>query len=228
MEKITVKELVNFRRKTDVRKKSFALKLKNRKPVEKKIEDNNEGGNYWITSVSCIYNVFKHNNDDYYDLKIDELNSKLNNSNEQRTKDMYQRNQDVIISIKDFQLLELRPSGIEKFERVQKGQKIILIKDFPIYVNPSLLFAYDKKGKKELGALWIIPQLGGFKKFELGMFCEVLYKFLVKNYSDDYQISEENCIVLDACNPQKVTYKEIIEGEVFFLVDETLEDIKKI
>ncbi len=90
-----------------------------------------------------------------------------------------------------------------------------------------MLFCHERNGKKEIGALWLIPQLKGFQKSELGMFCEMLYRFLVKNYSADYQISEDYCIAIDTFNAQQIIYSELSEGKVPFLIDKTLNDIKE-
>ena len=228
MQKITIKELVNFRRKSDKTKRTFAYKLKFRKPKEKTEIDSDGGGDYWITSTSCIYNVFKYNKKEFYDSKIDELHSKYEISEDKRIKSMYQRNIDILISFKDFELADLKPSHSIKFEKVAKAYKILTVKDFPLFVNPSLLFSYEKNGKIELGALWLIPQLEGFSKVELGMFCEVLYRFLIKNFSADYQVSQDYCIVIDTFNAQKLTYKELIKGNTPFLIDIILNEIKEL
>ena len=228
MQKITIKELVDFRRKpTDITKQRFAHKLKNRVAKVKEDSDNGEsGGDYWITSTSCIYNVFKHRKVDLYDSKIDELQSKLEAVKDKRIKSMYQRNMDILNSFKDFQLDDLRPPRISKFETVQKVHKIFPIDDFPLYINPSLLFAHSRNGKNELGAIWLIPKLSGFKKPELGMFCEILYRFLIKNYSENYQISLDYCVAIDTYNAQKVVYTELSKGDIPFLIEKTINEIK--
>ena len=226
MHKITIKELVEFRRRTDRTRKNFAYKLRTRQAKEKAEEDVG-GGDYWITSTSTIYNVFKYQNTDFYDTKIDELHEKYDTTEDLRIKSMYQRNSNILISFKDFDFGDLRPESIQKFEKVPKFYKILTLDGFPLYLNPSLLFSYEKNGKNELGALWLIPQLNGFKKSELGMFCEVLYRFLIKNYSDKYQISEDFCIAIDTYNAQKLSYKELVVGEFPFLIDKTLTEIKE-
>ena len=75
MHKITIKELIEYNRKTsDKAKDNFSFKLKTRTAKEKKEEDNQEGsGDYWVTSTSCIYNVIKQNSNEFYESKIDEL-----------------------------------------------------------------------------------------------------------------------------------------------------------
>ena len=168
MQQIAIKELVEFRRRSsDASKKRLAYKLKHRKAKEKKDMDENEGGgNYWVTSTSCIYNVFKHGKDEFYDLKIKDLQSKFEEAKVKRIKTMHQRNMDILTSFKDFQFDDIRPLNISKFETVHKVHKIIPIDDFPLYLNPSLVFSHDRNGKNEVGALWLGPQLNGIKKAE--------------------------------------------------------------
>lgn len=226
MQKITIKELVDFRRRTDRTKKSFAYKLKTREVKEKSDEDSG-GGDYWITSTSTIYNVLKRNDNDYYDSKIDELFSKYNGVEDVRIKSMYQRNINILVSFKDFEFSDLRPVSKLKFESVPKFYKILTINGFPLYINPSLMFSFDENDKSLIGAIWLIPQLNGFTKSELGMFCEALYKFLIKNYSDKYQISEDFCAAVDTFNAQKVTYKELLNSDFSFLIEKTLTEIKE-
>lgn len=226
MQKITIKELVNFRRRTERTRKNFAFKLKTRELKDKAMKDGGSG-DYWITSTSTIYNVFKNDNHDFYDSKIEELFIKYNETDDLRIKNMYQRNSNILSSFKDFDFSDSRPGLALKFEKVPKFYKILTIDVFPLYINPSLLFSYERNGKNELGALWLIPQLNGFLKSELGMFCEVLYRFLIKNYSDKYQISEDFCIAIDTFNAQKVTYKELMNGDFPFLIDKTLSEIKE-
>jgi hypothetical protein len=229
MQKISIKELIDFRRKpTDSGRRNLAYKLKNREAKERTSDDeNSSGGDYWVTSTSCIYNVFKHNKNEFYDNKIDELNAKRENAEVKRTKSMHQRNIDILVNFKDFQFNEFRPFKILKFVTVQKAHKIINVDNFPIYVNPSLLFCHERNGKNELGAIWLVPQLNGYKKDELGMFCEILHDFLIKNYSNEYQISDDLCVAIDTYNAQKVIYQELINSHAPLLIKKTLEEIKK-
>lgn len=227
MERITIKELVEFKRKVTERgKRNFSFKLKNR-DAKKKPTDKKGGGDYWVISTSCIYKTFKYDVDKYYDPKIKEVRLKLEATESKRDKITYQRNINILTSFKDFDFDDLRPSNISKFETVHKDSKILTIDDFPLYLNPTLLFCYERNGKNEIGALWLIPQLNGFQKSELGMFCEMLYRFLVKNYSADYQISKDYCIAIDTFNAQTVIYSDLVNGQIPFLIDKTLDEIKK-
>jgi hypothetical protein len=230
MQKIAIKELVDFRRKsTDNAKKNFAYKLKNRIPKEKAKDDENpKGGNYWVTSTSCIYNVFKHNKNDFYEIKIEELINKRESTEDKKVRSMFQQNIDILNNFKDFNFDDIRPIKILKFVTVQTVHKVFNVNDFPLYLNPSLLFSHDRNGKTELGAIWLVPQIHGFKKNELGMFCEILHDFLIKNYSTDYQVSDDLCVAIDTFNAQKVVYHEMLTGEIPFLVKKTLEEIKSL
>lgn len=230
MERITIKELVDFRKKADkFRRKAFAQKLKNRTAKEKKQDDESTGGgDYWITSTSCIYSVYKYENDRLYDSKIDELQQKKDDSDIKRTKDMYQRNIDILAAFKDFDFSDLKPNNILKYEKVPKVIKVLTIDNFRLFVNPSLLFSFNINGKDEIGALWLIPKLNGFTKAELGMFCETLYKFLLKNYSDNFQISETYCVAVDTYGAQKVSYYDMLKNNIPFLIDKTLDEIKSL
>jgi hypothetical protein len=227
MEKITVKELVEFNRKSsDKAKKNFANKLKTRPAKQKKSDDKDGGGDYWVTSTSCIYNVIKKNDTKYYDEKMDELAVKYDGTQNTGTKAMYRRNIDILASFKDFNHTDLRPKKVLKFETVQKVHKILSVKSIPLYVTPSLLFVHERNGKTELGAVWLVAKLNGFKKAELGMFCELLFKFLTKNYADRYQISEDLCIAVDTYSVQKVTYTELLAGKFPFLIKKTVDEIR--
>lgn len=229
MEKITVKELIEFREKSFGKsKKNFGFKLKNRKPKEKIEDSKDSGGNYWAISTSSIYNTFKYGKNDYYDSKIDDVVSRQNKTESEKDKVMYQRNLDILNNFKEFDLHHLRPLDIENFQSVHKEQKIILINSLPIYINPSLVFCFDRNGMKEIGAVALIPKLDGYKKSELGMFCEMLYNFLQKHYSKDFKIAEDFCIAIDTFNAQKIIYVELITGQVPRLIDSTIDEIKLI
>jgi hypothetical protein len=231
MQRIRINELVEFRRKQSEKyKKNFAYKLKNRVPKEKTIEEQEgeEPRDYWVFSTSCIYNVFKNGNEGFYDPKIDELYLKMLNPNlKSTTYSMYKRNRDILMSFKEFEVNNHRPN---KFTRqgVQKEHKTLTLEGFPLYVKPNLVFTFEHDGKNKVGALWLVPQVDGFKKSELGIFCEVLHRFLLKNYSDNYQISEDYCIAIDTFNAQSVTYSELNNQSVPFLLDSTLQEMKNL
>ena len=229
MEKISVKELIEFREKSSGKaKNNFGFKLKNRKAKEKNDDSKDSGGDYWVISTSSIYNTFKYGKDEYYDEKINDVVSRQNKTESDNQKVMYQRNLDVLYNFKEFDLHHLRPLDIENFHSVHKEQKIISVSSLPIYINPSLVFSFERNGMKEIGAVALIPKLNGYKKSELGMFCEMLYKFLHKHYANDYKIAEDFCIAIDTFNAQKIIYIELTTGQVPRLIDSTIDEIKSI
>jgi hypothetical protein len=228
MEKITVKELTEFRKKSERSKKTLALKLKTRSPKIKTEEDKSGGGNYWKPSTSCVYNVFKQNDPSLYDSKIEELIAWHNASGIKHVKERWLRNIEILNNMKDFDFDAIKPSNILSYQSIPRRFQIITIDKFPVYVSPEVVFSYEKNGKSELGALWLVTLLNGYKKEELGMFCEMLYMFLDVNYSEKFQLSPDHCIVIDTYSGRKVTYSELIRGDVPFLVKGTLEEIKKL
>lgn len=60
------------------------------------------------------------------------------------------------------------------------------------------------------------------------MFAEMLYHFLIKNYSTNYQIAPDYCIAIDTFNAQKVSYSDLLSGDISHLIETTLEEIDKL
>ncbi|MCY1243706.1 hypothetical protein D3C86_1664540 [compost metagenome] len=139
---------------------------------------------------------------------------------------MYQRNIDILTAFKDFDFSDLKPVANLKYEKIARDSTVMTVKGFPLYVNPDALFSYNINGKDEIGALWLIQQQNSFSKSELGMFCEILYRFLVNNYGANFQISEKFCVVIDTCGAQRITYSEMLSEGSIFLIDKTLEEIQ--
>lgn len=128
MEKISVKELIEFREKSSGKaKNNFGFKLKNRKAKEKNDDSKDSGGDYWVISTSSIYNTFKYGKDEYYDEKINDVVSRQNKTENDNQKVMYQRNLDVLYNFKEFDLHHLRPLDVENFHSVHKEQKVISV-----------------------------------------------------------------------------------------------------
>ncbi|MET3731629.1 hypothetical protein [Moheibacter stercoris] len=230
MQKIKVKELVEFHRKlTEKSKKNFALKLKTRIPKEKKkTEEDSGGGDYWTTSTSCIYQVFKQDNKNLLDYKINDLTNRLLATDQKKTKSMYQKNIDILIAFKDFNHKDVLPNSNVNTEKIPRGKKILTIRGFPIEVTPQYVYSFQHKDKLYAGAVWLLPQKNGYKKSELSMFCEMLYRSLKENFSDNFQISTDNCVVIDTYNVQTLSYSEFLSDNYSQLIESTLEEIEKL
>lgn len=227
MEKIKIKELIEFKRKSSEKsQKNFAHNLKNRKVIENKKEDKKPGGDYWVQSSSCIQNVFKYNDTKFYDEKITDVLNQINASEVEKTKNRFAKNIKILINFKDFDLLDLRPATKINFETINKESTVIDLHGLPLYINPNLIFSFEKNDKKNIGALYLVAQIDGFKKSELGVFCEVLYNYLVKNYAQEFQIIPEYCLAVDTFDAQKVSYQDLLNGEIPFLLESIIQDIK--
>lgn len=227
MKRITVKELIAFRNKSDRSKIRFALELKTRKPTEP-LADGNGGGDHWITSTSCIHNVLKSRNRNDYDSKIQELKTRLQNTSIANTKLRHQRNIDILTRFKDFEFEDFIPNHDLTYQTISKQFKIVYIETYPIAVKPDFIYAYEQDGKSRIGSIWLVTKLNGFSKEEIGMFCEVLYRSLNKNYSGSYQLAEEYCVVIDTFSVRAVRYSDLSNGDVPFLIDGTLKKIKEL
>ena len=98
MKKLSIKKLLEFRGKSEKGKKTFVENIKSSK-VEVPAEG---GGDYWITSLSAISNSYKKTDLSIVNEKIDELREKLGNTKHNITKNMYQRNIDILKKYKTF------------------------------------------------------------------------------------------------------------------------------
>jgi|GEM_PF-367800 len=226
MEKITIKELVEFGRKSDKSKKRFAHKLKTR-ALSQETKKTSSGGDYWITSTSCILRVLKTGKKELYDQKIEELLAKMKSSNYQISKVMFQRNIDILTRFSDIDLDLLSGNGY-KIETVSKQSQIMHINGFFLYVNPKFVFSFDLNGEPTIGSIWLITKLDGYSKSEVGLFCEMLYRFLVLNHGENHHISEEHCIVIETFSGIKMKHSELSSGRIPFRIDNILREIKNL
>lgn len=230
IENIKAKELIDFHRKAEGKnKRKFAQKLKTRekKVIEKK-EGSNSGGDYRISSRSCILNVFKAGDYGVYDDKVEELEGKLSDCKHKNTRVNLERNIQMLDKFREFDLSELKPNVQVKYNiPIKKDIKEFVFKDLTIYLNPSTLYSYEKGDVDCIGALWLVSSKDGFKKSELGVFCELLYRFIVKEYGDKYHFEKEYCCVVDICNAYFISYSDIENKEVPALLEGIIDRIKE-
>jgi hypothetical protein len=224
MEKLTVKNLIEFRGKNNRTKITFVNNLKK----EKKKSDEDSGGDYWISCLSAIRNTYRLDNVDLLDEKIDLLRDKIKTSEIKRIKNQFQRNIDIISNFKDYDFKHLKPNVDLTFLTQPKHQAILDIKDLPIEAKPCHIFTFSSNSSEEIGGIWFVAQLEGFKKSELGMFADILYRYLDKHYSKDFYINPNYCIAVDLYNGQETNYMEIQNGKIPILIDSTLDDLKKV
>lgn len=224
MKKITIKNLIKFRKKNNRTKITFVKNLNKEK--DKKVDDS--GGDYWISCLSAIRNTFKNENPDLLDEKIELLTNKIKVSEIKRIKDQFQRNIDIISSFKDYDFNHLKPNSNLTFIKQIKHQLLLDINGLPIEAKPCHIFSFSENKSKEIGGVWFIAQLNGFKKSELGMFTDILYRYLDKHYSETFYVNPNFCVAIDVYNGQEVNYSEINDGNIPILIDVTIDDFKKI
>lgn len=217
MKKISVANVIAYRKKSDKSKKTFLKSLD-----KVKTNDSEGGGNYWVRSISALSNTFKTNNNQYIRDKIDKIADAYNNSKRTQTKDMYQKNLAILHNYEDFNFSTWYPN--ETFKILDKSSKksIIEIDKIPVQVLPNQVFTFSKNNIDYVGAIWFIAKLDGYSKAEFGIFAESLFSYLSNNFSQKYEVSIENCLVVDVLNLDEVNYQMVLDGTIPAILKETL------
>lgn len=78
---------------------------------------------------------------------------------------------------------------------------------------PHHVFTFTEKGSEEIGAVWFVAKKEGYENSELGMFAEIMFKYLVY------------CIAVDVVTGKVVKYADFLNGKIPFLIEKTLEEI---
>lgn len=225
MKKITVKNLIQFRGKKEKSKLTFINNLKKEK---KKSENGDEGGDYWISALSAVRNTFKFNDERLLDEKIEELNEKIKLKELKRIKDQYARNIDLLNTFRDLNKEVLKPKSELKFLKQPKEKSILQINGLPIEAKPCHIYSFSENKSEEVGGIWFVAVLNGYKKTELGMFAEIMYRYLHINFSKDYFVNSKFCIVVDLATGQEVCYEEVQNGSLPSLIEVTINDLKNL
>jgi hypothetical protein len=224
MEKLSIKKIVDFRGKSDKAKKSFVKALKE----GKRKEDSESGGDYWVSCLSAISNSYKADDATPIGEKKDELEDKYRKTAYLRTKTMYRRNIDVLSKYEGFDFRKWRPAGDINFLKKHKADSVLTIKGFTVLATPHHVFTFKLKEREEVGAIWFIAKLDGFKKSELGMFCDLLYRYLKTHFSKKYVLNSKYCIAVDVFKNREVKYSQLARGEIQVVFDSTLDELKKL
>jgi hypothetical protein len=222
MKKISVKNIIVFRKKSDKYKKIFLASIN--KP--KALDSEKIGGNYWVRSISAISSAFKTNDKQYIKDKIDDISNDYNNCSRKQTKDMYQRNLNILHNYEDFDFSTWYPN--KTFNVLDKASKnsIIEINKVPIQILPNQVFTFTINKVDYVGAIWFVAKLEGYTKPELGIFAEALFKYLENSFSNKYKVSPDNCLVVDVLNIDEVNYQMILDNEFPALLNDTLKSIR--
>lgn len=225
MKKIPVDKLIDFRRKKLDRAKITVLKS-TQKEKEKKADGS--GGNYWVSCLSAIINLFIDDSEDLIGEKIDDLRNRIKRTQHVLTKQRWQKNIDILFAFQEYDMTSIKPAGKLTFLKKPKDKSILKIKDVLIESNPSHVFTFLNNGFEEIGAVWFVIKKDGFNKSELGMFTDIMYRYLILNYSDKFIINPKYCITIDLVNCQEVNYYQLLNGDISFLLDNTIDEVKKL
>lgn len=225
MKKLSIDNLIEFRRKTSDSTK-FTLLHNTQKEKVKNPEES--GGHYWVCCLSTANNVFKTDDKDLLNLKIDELRTWIEETEHEGTKKRWQQNINILSNLEDYDFKSIKPSGEIKFLKKPHDKSILKINNLLIEASPNHVFSFSNNDFDEIGAIWFIAKKDGFKKSELAMFCDIMHRYLLNTFSDKFKINPKYCIAVDLYNCQEVNYSQLLDGEVNYLLDNTIEEVKKI
>jgi hypothetical protein len=227
MNNLSIKDLIGFRSKSDRSKQTFVnnLRLSERENVQ-----DGSGGDYWISSMSALSNTFKYNNSSYLDEKIEILLEKIEETETKKTMTMYQRNFDILQRFNEFDFKSIRPPAELEFLKKSKTNSIIDINGLQVKVRPNYVYSFNmgESDKQEVGAIWYVSKLYGLRKMELGMFTDIMYRYLDRNFSSTFHINPTYCISIDAVNLTKVSYEDINNGKIPLILEKTVSEIRNL
>lgn len=227
MKKISISNVVEFQRKSPKSQLNFLNNiLKTKSKSEQELDKG--GGNYWVHSLSTISKTFINDDKELIIDKLDILNDKLESATAKISKNMYQRNIEILHNFEDFSFSDFKPKFELQYLLKSKDKSILTMKGIPIQVLPHHVFTYEENKIKKIGAIWFVSKLEGYKTSELGIFAEALYKYLKLNYSNNYQVISKFCISVDVINLNNVSYDKIENNEIPSILNSTLESIREI
>ncbi|WP_175284518.1 hypothetical protein, partial [Elizabethkingia anophelis] len=214
--------IIKFRLKSDKSQKGFLNSIS--KDIEIKAEG---GGNYWVRSISAMNNAIRTNSNEPIKDKITELLDLFVPSLTKQTKDMYQRNLNILHNYEDFDFSKWLPKNYTIISKTNK-KSIIYLETIPVQITPSQIYSFEKDGKEYVGAIWFVAKLDGYNITELGVFAEALFIYLSNNFDQNSTINPENCLVVDVIGEQEVNYQELVDNKITAILKPTLELIKKL
>lgn len=209
MKRLTAKKLIEFRaKKSDATRETFMKNfLTPRDPLDE------GGGDYWISCLSAIAAASRFNENDLISTKITELVLKKRHSSKSISKTMFQRNIDILENYRKYIFSKVIPARATDVKSELRSKVQLSVRGLRIEVLPSHVFSFKNKGVDEVGVIWFVAQLDGFKEEELGIFLDLAYRYLRTQYKG-YTINPKNCIVIDVFKEHEVNYSQVLSGQI--------------
>ncbi|HAP95669.1 hypothetical protein [Epilithonimonas hominis] len=225
MENVSISKLVEFRRKTERSKRTFAEKLYQLEGAKK---SDDGGGDYWVRSLSAINKAYLNNNNQFIHDKIEDITDDLQNTTVNKTKTMYERNLQILHNFEEIDFIDLIPVAEFEFLEKQAKKANFDVNEFPIKIKFNQLYSFNENDTKFLGGILFVAKLGGYTKDELGIFAEAFFRYLKQKYSNGYEISKNNVKVIDVFTMNEVTFDMLENGEVPKFLESTIDAIKNL
>lgn len=222
MKKLTIKKLIEFKGKGERAKKNFATSIKQNKPEPKK----DGGGDYWISTVSAITRAYKEKNPEVISNKIKEIEEKLQTTKNSQVKSQYTKNIELLHKYENFDFKKWTPPGKTQFLKNHKA--VLTIKEFLVETSPNVVFSFGKDDPDQVGAIWFVAKKEGYKKDEMGMFSDILARYLRNQHGKKYTPNPKYCLAVDIVGNYHITYSQLQNAEIPYLLNKTIDEIKRL
>lgn len=222
MKKLTIKKLIEFKGKGDRAKKNFAIALKQNKP-EPKTEG---GGDYWVSAISAITRAYKEKDTQIIKQKIKEIQEKLQSTKNSQVKAQYAKNIELLHKYENFDFKKWTPPG--KTQLLKSHKAVLNIKELLVESSPNIVFSFGKDDLDQVGAIWFVAKKEGYKRDEMGMFSDILARYLRSQHGKKYTPNPKYCLAVDVVGNYHVNYSQLQNAEIPYLLNKTIDEIKRL
>jgi hypothetical protein len=105
---------------------------------------------------------------------------------------------------------------------------IVELYGLKILAKPQHIFTFHKDGIQQIAGIWFTAQKDGYRTEELGMFCELLFRYLEDTKADDSEINPDFGIALDVFNNIEIRYSQMQGSRFEGLLNSTVEEMNRI
>ncbi len=101
-------------------------------------------------------------------------------------------------------------------------------RDLLIESAPQHVYSIGKDDQNEIGGIWFIAKKDGYKIEEMDLFADIPSRYLKSQYGKDYTLNPRYCIAVDLVGNYNINYSQLQSGEVFPLLNNTIDEINKL